>query len=139
MKKELKNESGQIFLTIEFDALNQWVYANWSGYQTRASIRQGADTYLEVLAQYNCPYLLNDNRWVAGPWSQVTEWITQDWVPRAIALGLIHFAHVISPESLARLSAENLQHRISASLQMQIFENAEKAKEWLRQVQRSAS
>jgi hypothetical protein len=66
MKKELKNEAGQIFLTIEFDALNQWVYANWSGYQTRASIRQGADTYLEISAQYNCPYLLNDNRLVAG-------------------------------------------------------------------------
>ena len=139
MKKELKNEAGQIFLTIEFDALNQWVYANWSGYQTRASIRQGADTYLEILVQYNCPYLLNDNRLVAGPWSQVTEWITQDWAPRAIAQGLTHFAHVISPESLARLSAENLQHSISSSFQMQIFENPEKAKEWLRQAQKRIS
>lgn len=139
MDRELKNEDGQIFLTIEFDALNQWVYANWSGYQTRASIRQGADTYLEILTQYNCPYLLNDNSLVAGPWSQITEWLTNDWAPRAINQGLTHFAHVISPESLARLSAENLKHKIGSSLQMQIFERPEKAKEWLRQTQRRIS
>jgi hypothetical protein len=69
----------------------------------------------------------------------VTEWIAQNWAPRAIAQGLTHFAHVISPESLARLSAENLQYSIGASLQMQIFENAEKAKVWLQQVQRRIS
>lgn len=51
MKRELKNASGQMFLTLEFDAQHQWVYANWSGFQTRAIIRQGADTYLEVLAE----------------------------------------------------------------------------------------
>ena len=133
MKRELKNASGQIFLTIELDNQGRWIHANWFGYQTRVSIRQGADTYLEILAASKCPYLLNDNRLVAGPWSQMTDWIAQDWAPRAIAQGLTHFAHVISPESLARLSAQNLQYRIGSSFQMEIFEQAEKAQAWLQQ------
>lgn len=139
MKRVLKNASGQVFLTIEFDAPNQWVYANWLGYQTRANIIQGADIYLEVLAECNCPYLLNDNSLVAGPWSQNTEWLTTDWTPRAIAQGLTHFAHVISPESLARLSGENLQNRISSFFQMQTFDKLDKAKEWLQLEQRKFS
>lgn len=134
MKRELKNPLGKVFLTITYDAENQWVYANWSGYQTLQSIQQGANTYLEVFADYKCHYLINDNRLVAGPWSQATEWLAQDWTPRAVAFGLTHFAHVISPEALARLSAENLHHRIKGALHMQIFEQAEKAQEWLRQV-----
>jgi len=139
MKRELKNASGLIFLTIEFDAQNQWVYADWSGYQTRASIMQGANIYLEVLAECNCPYLLNNNSLVAGLWSQNTEWLINDWAPRAVAQGLTHFAHVISPESLARLSAENLQNKISSFFRMQIFEKPDQAKEWLQQVQRIIS
>jgi hypothetical protein len=135
VKRELKNPAGKIFLTLAYEAENHWVHANWSGYQTQQSVQQGATTYLEVLANYKCPYLINDNRLVAGPWSQATEWLAQDWIPRAVALGLTHFAHVISPESLARLSAENLRHRIKAALHMQIFEQAEKAQEWLQLAQ----
>ena len=136
MIRELKNTSGKIFLTISYEAQHPWVYATWSGHQTLESVQRGANTYLEVLAKYHCPYLFNDNRLVAGPWSQATEWLAHDWTPRAVALGLTHFAHVISPESLARLSAENLLHRIHGSLQMQIFEEAEKAAGWLQQAQR---
>jgi hypothetical protein len=44
-------------------------------------------------------------------------------------------AHVISPEALARLSAENMSKRVSSSFQMQIFADAQMAKEWLREVQ----
>jgi hypothetical protein len=135
VKREVKNSSGHIFLTIAYDAQNEWMYGNWSGYQTLESVQQGANTYLGIVAEHKCPYLFNDNRLVAGPWSLATEWLVQDWSPRAVALGLTHFAHVISPEAMARLSAENLRFRLRGYLQMQIFEEAQKAAEWLQQAQ----
>ena len=135
MERELKNAAGKVFITIAYDAQNNWVYNNWFGYQSRESVMLGADACLEVLAAHNCSYLINDNHLVAGPWSQANEWIAHDWTPRAIAQGLTHMAHVVSPEALARLSAENMSKRVGSSFRMQIFTDAQMAKEWLKQVQ----
>lgn len=135
MKRELKNAAGRIFVTIAYEPENGWVYNNWFGSQTLENVRQGAEACLEVLAATNCSYLLNDNRLVAGPWSQATEWIATVWMPQAITSGLTHFAHIISPEPLARLSAENMRHRIKGGFQMQIFDKLSGAGEWLKQAQ----
>jgi hypothetical protein len=135
VKRELQNAGGRLFVTIFYDAENHWVYNNWFGSQTLESVRQGADACLEVLREHNCSFLLNDNRLVAGPWSQATEWIITSWVPRAVTAGLTHFAHVTSPEGLARLSGDNLQHRVNKAFQMQIFEKVTSAQEWLKLIQ----
>jgi len=135
LERELKTAAGKVFLSIAYDAQNNWVYNNWVGNQSLESIILGANACLEVLAAHNCAYLINDNRRVAGQWSQANEWITHDWTPRAVAQGLTHMAHVISPEALARLSAENMSKRVSSSFEMEIFADTESAKEWLKQAQ----
>lgn len=135
MKSEYTNTSGRIFLTIRYEPENYWVYNNWLGSQTQDGIRQGADACLAKLVENKCTYLLNDNRLVAGPWSQATEWLIANWVPRAVTSGLTHMAHVISPEALARLSAENFHHRIDSAFQMYICASLAQATAWLKQAQ----
>ena len=133
MKIELPNAFGNIFLAISYDSQQNWVYNNWQGYQTLESVMQGANACLEIIQQFSCSRLLNDNRQVVGPWDHATDWIAQDWTPRAITLGLTHFAHVVSPASMARLSAEQMHVKISNSFQMQIFDDYDQAADWLRQ------
>ncbi|QMU26584.1 hypothetical protein [Adhaeribacter radiodurans] len=133
MKIELPNTFGNIFISISYDALHGWVYNNWRGYQTLESVMQGANACLEMIQKYRCFRLLNDNRQVVGPWDHATDWIAQDWTPRARALGLTYFAHVVSAESMARLSAEQMHVKISNSFQMQIFADYSLATEWLSQ------
>lgn len=131
MKREISNAFGKIFLTVEYDAAHGLVYNNWMGYQTLESIILGANACLEVLGHFKCPYLLNDNRLVVGPWDHATDWIASDWTPRAIAAGLTHFAHVVSPESFAALSAEAMSAKTSGSFHMRIFGDFGEAREWL--------
>jgi hypothetical protein len=109
MRTELTNGFGKVYLTIEYDPTGPWVYNNWIGYQTFAGIIVGADECLHPLRENNCAHLLNDNRQVIGPWDHAVKWIVTDWAPRATAQGLTHFANVVSPESLAALSAEAMQ------------------------------
>jgi hypothetical protein len=135
MKKEVKNPFGKVSLTTEYDAVNNWVYNNWQGYQTKDSVMAGANLCLEVLAPTRCPYLLNDNTLVTGPWDHAVDWIAQDWTPRAIAGGLTHFAHVVSPESFAALSGELMHSRIGNHFQMRIFGSIGAAQQWLREAQ----
>ncbi|WP_192823623.1 STAS/SEC14 domain-containing protein [Rufibacter sp. LB8] len=130
MKKELKNALGRTYLSIEYDAQTHTVTNNWVGYQTFESVVAGANECAQVLGQFNCPKLLNDNRQVSGPWNHAVEWIATDWTPRAIANGLRCFAHVVHPDSLAGISSEEMQQSVSG-FQMQIFGEIEEARKWL--------
>lgn len=138
MATELINGFGKVYLTTGYDAANQWVYNNWIGYQTYIGIIAGADACLHPLKEHACPYLLNDNRLVIGPWDHAVEWIVTDWAPRAIAQGLTHFAQVVSPESLAALSAEAMHLGIGGRLQMRMFGDIDEARAWLRAAQQAA-
>jgi len=135
MPLELVNGFGQVYLTIEYDATNQWVYNDWIGYQTYIGIIAGADACLHPLREHQCPYLLNDNRHVLGPWDHAVHWIATDWAPRASAQGLTHFAQVISPEALAALSGQAMHVGIGDRLQIRLFSDVKEAKLWLRQAQ----
>ncbi len=128
------NGFGKIYQTIEYDRSNEWIYSNWIGYQTYAGIVVGANACLHLMRDNNCTLLLNDNREVVGPWDHAVEWIVTNWAPRAIAQGLTHFANVVSPESMAALSAEAMHLGIDGQLQMRSFGEMEQAQVWLRAV-----
>ncbi|QJX48766.1 STAS/SEC14 domain-containing protein [Hymenobacter taeanensis] len=138
MPIELTNGFGKVYLTIEYDAANRWVYNNWIGYQTFTGIIAGADACLFPLSENKCAYLLNDNRQVLGPWNHAVEWIATQWAPRAIEQGLTHFAHIVSPESMAAQSAESMFLGIGQRLEMRMFSDIEQAKAWLREAQQAA-
>ena len=138
MPTELVNGFGKIYLTIDYDAANNWVYNNWIGYQTYVGVIAGADACLPLLRENNCAYLLNDNRQVIGPWDHAVQWIATDWAPRAAGQGLTHFANVVSPESMAALSAEAMYLGIGERLQIRMFSDIEAAQAWLREAQQQA-
>jgi hypothetical protein len=138
MPTELVNGFGKIYLTIEYDPIHHWVYNNWIGYQTYTGIISSADACLPLLTENACPYLLNDNRQVLGPWDHAVEWIVTSWAPRAVASGLTHFAHIVSPEALAAQSARSMLLGLKDQLQMHMFDNLPEAQHWLRTAQQAA-
>jgi hypothetical protein len=138
MPTDLTNGFGKIYLRISYDAAARWVYNDWIGYQTYVGIVAGADACLLPLAENRCAYLLNDNRQVIGPWDHAVEWIVTNWAPRAIAIGLTHFANVVSPESLAASSAQSMALGLEGQLKMHLFSDIEEAQQWLREAQQQA-
>ena len=138
MPQELINGFGKVYLTIAYDATNNWVYNNWVGYQTHLGIVAGADACLLPLRENRCAFLLNDNRQVIGPWDHAVGWIVTNWAPRAIAQGLTHFANVVSSESLAAGSAQSMALGLEGQLQMQMFDNMAAAQAWLRTRQQAS-
>ena len=135
MPQEIINGFGKVYLTIDYDTANAWVYNNWIGYQTHVGIVAGADACLVALRENRCAYLLNDNRQVVGPWDHAVEWIVTNWAPRAIAQGLTHFANIVSAESLAAGSARSMALGLEGQLQMHMFDNIAEAQAWLQAAQ----
>lgn len=132
MKKELKNSFDKIYLTIEFDKSDSWIYNNWLGVLPTEKVIQGCQATIDFLRENPCTKMLNDNRQVVGSWSAANDWIAQHWAPQVLALGLKRFAHVVSPGIFGQASASEMVTRVGTQLEMRLFQDILLAKTWLR-------
>ena len=135
MQQIFKNNLNNVFLTIEYDRTNNWIYANWIGYSSPENVKTGASAHLELMREHHCPYLLNNNKEVLGPWDKANDWLQEVWIPQARDLGLRYMAHVLAPNIAAALSGQDLQRRVDDIFEMRIFGDLPKAMAWLKQNQ----
>ena len=131
MKTTLTNAFDKVFLTIEFDAANQWVYNNWVGVLPTDRVIQGCRATIDFLRENRCAHMLNDNRNIIGSWNSANDWIATNWMPQVLALGLKRFAHIVSPGIFGQASAEEMVTRVGNQLEIRLFKDLELAKAWL--------
>jgi hypothetical protein len=93
---------------------------------------RGADTYLQKLAELRCPYLLNDNVELRGPWFDSIEWLERIWVPQAVGMGLRCVAHVVQADLLSDTITTHFKGSQVGGLELQIFQQVAEAEAWLR-------
>lgn len=133
---ELKDENGNICFYTEFDEKENWIYNCWIGIITDSIVRKGANINLLQIEKYNCRYILNDNRQLAGNWSESNDWIENEYMPKAIALGLKYIAHVFSPKFITKFSAVDLSTR-DLPLIFKTFDSLSAAEDWLHEMKKS--
>ena len=133
MTEELKSSLGRVYLTIETDVENRWIFVDWQGYLTAENIKEGARAYTAALkkAEFSCA--LNDTRSVRGPWDHSMDGVINTQAPYAAA-GLEYFATVSTPESLADGPAANFYAQLTA-FHAEVFDNLSTAREWLHRMQ----
>lgn len=131
MTEELKSALGRVYITIETDADNRWIFVDWQGYLTADNIKEGARAYTAALARSGFSCVLNDTRSVRGPWDHSMDWVINEWAPNAAQAGLRHFAMISTPETLADGSAANFYAQLTA-FRGEVFDNLVDAKRWLR-------
>jgi hypothetical protein len=136
---ELTSATGKTFLTIAYDAANNWIYNNWIGYVSPENVKLGSIAVLEAFQTHQTPYGLNDNQELVGRWDEAVDWIEQVWMPQAAAAGLRCYAHVTNQESFAAASAAEMESRTNGLFQMRIFGDMDSAKSWLKECQKSES
>lgn len=139
MLLNLSNAAGRIFVTLEYDAANHWVYANWIGDQTYIGLVAGTEACLRLLHDNNCSCLFNDNRHVLSPWDNAHNWPATGWASHALAQGLTHLAHLVRPTSLISTGTEVLQEHRGKQLQLRAFAETAAAQQWLREAQQGVS
>ena len=91
---------------------------------------------LELLESVKCPFKLNDNTHLSGPWSDSVEWLEQTWLPRAMRAGIKYLAHVASKDSFGEISGEVMRvSKIGQELYYQMFATKGEALAWLKECQ----
>ena len=131
MVEEFKSSLGKVYLTVETDYENRWIFTDWQGYLTADNIKTGAQAYVDALAKAGFSCVLNDTRSVRGPWDHSMEWVLNEWAPNAAQAGLRHFALISTPETLADGSAATFYAHLTA-FEAHVFDNMADARNWLR-------
>jgi hypothetical protein len=137
LQKELEDrKKKQVFFTndfinIEYDLAHDWLYADWIGYQTEATIKEGCTKMMEALIKFHLIKVLNDNTHVLGIWTPAVQWLGTVWFPQMEAAGLKQLAWIYSPSALSQFSTNETLKEISTSQIIQTFYNVDDAKKWL--------
>ncbi|SHJ53332.1 hypothetical protein SAMN02745146_3373 [Hymenobacter daecheongensis DSM 21074] len=113
------------------DETNKWLHAIWLGYIDPQEAYNGASRFLTAMQELHCPYLLNDNSQLQGPWFDSVEWLRTVWGPQAQQLGLRCIAHVVQPQDLSD-EATLAPLSFGPELQLQLFDDVVSAQDWLR-------
>jgi hypothetical protein len=119
---------------LTYEESEQWLQATWSGYIDPIEAMRGAEAYLERVSQRSCAFLLNDNSQLRGPWFESTDWLVDIWVPQAKQLGLRYVAHIVQADQHYDVLTLRLPTPTAAPFELQIFQDVDAARQWLRQV-----
>jgi hypothetical protein len=121
--------------TLTFEEPNQWLRATWRGFIDPEEAFRGADNYLKQLAAIRCPYLLNDNTALHGPWFDSVDWLLRIWAPQAARMGLRYVAHVVQADTKHDTITATLGNPAACLFDLQLFDTVAEAEEWLRTCQ----
>ncbi|WP_207432611.1 STAS/SEC14 domain-containing protein [Sabulibacter ruber] len=130
--EELLSPTGKVFLQIDLDANDQWIYANWIGYPTHDNVAKGAFAYLDWMQAKGRSAVLNDNRNLVGRWDNSLDWLEQHWIPYAVKKGLKYWAHLDTTGTFSADSADQLRARVRGRFEVQLFDDQAAAENWLR-------
>ena len=89
-------------LVLDYDLVDNVLYARWTAVQTLATTRAGYEQILAELPALHCLRLLDDCRESHLMWDELTDWIATDWYLRAHRAGLRHHAVVFAQDFFER-------------------------------------
>ncbi len=93
-------------LTISYDKLNHWLYADWAGVQDLRTLQLGSEQITLHLRAEHCRKVLNDNTRVTSIHAQARRWVENGFLHQLASAGLEYMAWVYSPDFDSRFSAD---------------------------------
>ena len=118
---------------LYYNEMEGWIEGVWQGYVDQAEAMDGAEAYLQHAIKRPSAFLLNDNSGLQGPWFESLDWLLDVWTPQASRLGLRYVAHIVQTEQHHDLFNQLLLRTDVLPFNLQLFQNGEDARAWLRE------
>ncbi|HKB34543.1 MAG TPA: STAS/SEC14 domain-containing protein [Candidatus Dormibacteraeota bacterium] len=118
--------------SVRWDGDGQFVLVEWQGWANAAEFAELLEAEIVALRKHHGTRILADCRRqkVLNPADQ--DRANKEWVPRALAAGLKHFAVVVPSSVLAGVNLKASLDQVPATtLEVAYFATPEEAREWL--------
>lgn len=126
------NKMGQAFHTIDLSFANKGIFFHaWEGYRTNdqfIEVLQGH--FFEFFTKYKNSKMLTETSKMTGTFAAANEWLTKEFTPKLIGLGVTKHAVVLASNIFAQLAAEEWEQKVSG-FSNRNFGNLNDALRWL--------
>lgn len=117
---------------VRWDTTLQAVYVETQGWADPTESRESLDAVLRALTEHHGSRWLVDGRNMKVIQQTDQDWISENWLPRALAAGLRRTAMVMPKSGLATMNVDDMAARAPDSqIDFRFFSTIEKATEWL--------
>jgi hypothetical protein len=117
---------------IGYDVDASCVVMTWKGYATSRQFRESNECIINAIAERNVCKLLGDIEEFVLIGADDQRWLTSDWIPRAIAVGLRAVALVAPIFDFNRVAGETVRQKLDPGrLIVQQFDTGDDARRWL--------
>jgi hypothetical protein len=119
------------YLSIRWRAVPQILYAEWKGFATSAEFRSALLTGLRAIRERHILGYVSDARKLKVVVLEDQKWVSDVWLPQAVAAGLQRMAMVTAEAGLGKAIAENVVKDIdNHGLSMRKFDSVAAATTW---------
>ena len=118
--------------TVGYDAEVPCVTMTWKGYATSREFREANERVLGVLTERKAHRLLGDIEEFVLIGSEDQNWLSTDWIPRAVQAGLRRVALLTPVFYFNRVAVESVGQRLDPeALALRHFTDRDAARAWL--------
>jgi hypothetical protein len=104
----------------------------WKGYATSRDFRESNERIIGVIAERKASKLLGDIKEFVLIGADDQQWLTTNWIPRALAAGLRTVALVTPIFYFNRVAVETVAQKLDPqSIVVQHFDTGDAARQWL--------
>ena len=118
-------------ITLSYHSEHNMIHADWKGFQNLNSIQNAGTIALEMIKTFNVSKILNDNTQVMGTWSEASDYLGTELLPKMYQVGLRQIAWIYSPNSFSQLSAQKSVDLMTDELNINFFTDKKEAEKWL--------
>jgi hypothetical protein len=119
------------WLSVQWDRTHNCIYAEWKGFANSTEFRTSTMRILDAIEDRKVPALVSDNRRLEGVSTLDQLWLRDEWVPKAVAAGLLRIAVVLPSRGLGKISSEEIISRFGETdFATRTFSTVSEATEW---------
>ncbi len=117
---------------LAYDEEVRCVEVVWRKYATSAQLRYIHEIILSMLMRHKADKILGDDTDLPIVHAEDQQWIVEQWLPRARAVGFKAAATKVSITFFGRVAIGTIQSRLGREIQIRNFGNIHSARSWLK-------
>jgi hypothetical protein len=119
---------------VNYDPKLNCIIMDWKGYSTSEEFRLTNEEILAFFIAKKADKILADTSELLIIDGHDQQWLSSDWIPRAIKSGFKACAMIEPKHHFNKVAIENITNHINDQLSVSFFNNRVQAKAWLQQL-----
>jgi len=108
------------------------VELTWHGFQDLKSIQRACGRLLQMVKTHKISKILADNTYVAGDWSEASEWVAGNFLPQLDESGIRQLAWIVSKSAFSQLTEQRTAASFEGHIAIRFFGSREDGSNWLK-------